>query len=140
MQRRCHASRSKKSVRLSPMVEALECRKLLSILARTTLPVHDAATARVFPAGSATLPMPWTGTEVIKAHKVVAFRIPFLVDVNLPPTCDVQQFSLETARSGRHRNANFPQSVPLATATYDQAHRTLTLTPARRPRSESTCW
>jgi hypothetical protein len=130
MQRHCHESRRTKSVRLSPTVEALECRKLLSALGRATLAVRDAGTALVLPAESATLPMPWTGTEVIKAHKVVAFRIPFLVAVNLPPTCDVQQFILETAGSGRHRNADGRQSVPLASATYDQAHRTLTLTPA----------
>jgi len=51
-------------------------------------------------------------------------------DVSLPPTGDIQQYSLETARSVRlHRNAYGPLHVPLASATYDQADQTLTLTP-----------
>ena len=52
------------------------------------------------------------------------------VDVSLPPTGDIQQYSVETARSVRlHRNAYGPLHVPLASATYDQADQILTLTP-----------
>jgi hypothetical protein len=121
MQWRCHEKRRKKSVRLSPSVEALECRKLLS--------GPEPAMPAVPDNGTATLPRPMMGTEVIKAHKVVAFHISFLVAVSLPPTGDIQQFSLETAGSKRHRNAQVLRGVPLASATYDQADRTLTLKP-----------
>ncbi len=52
------------------------------------------------------------------------------VDVSLPPTGDIQQYNVETARSVRlHRNAYGPLHVPLASATYDQADQILTLTP-----------
>ena len=61
-------------------------------------------------------------TEVIKFHKVVAFHVRFAVDVSLPPTGDIQQYSLETAGSvRRHGKAYGPLGVPLASATYDQA-------------------
>ena len=106
MPRPCHAYRSKKSVRLSPTVEALEDRKLLSM---------------VWPTG---------GIEVIKAHRVVAFQAQFAAGVSLPPTGNIQQYSLEIRAAPRlHRHAHGPQFVSLASVTVDQADRTLTLTP-----------
>jgi hypothetical protein len=135
--------RSKKSVRLSPSVEALECRKLLSGPGPGTPPaplrVLQEALRQALSGPEpgtppvpdmAVLPEPLKGTEVIKAHKVVAFHVQFPGVVNLPPTGDIQQFSLETAGSTRrHPNADGPVAVPLASATYNQANGTETLTP-----------
>ena len=119
MQRPCHAYRSKKSVRLSPSVEALECRKLLSGLGPGAPPMTGDGV--VWPTGV---------IELIKAHKVVAFRAQFAVGVSLPPTGNIQQYSLEIRGGVRlHRHAHGPQFVSLASATVDQADRTLTLTP-----------
>jgi hypothetical protein len=123
MQRHCHDGRSKKSVRLSPSVEALESRTLLSGPGPGTQPVPDN--------GMALVPRPYAATEVIEAHKVVAFQFRFAVDGSLLPTGDIQQFSLETAAGSEklHRSSSAPRGVPLASVTYDQADLTLTLTP-----------
>jgi hypothetical protein len=123
MQTHCHDGSRKKSVRLSPSVEALECRKPLSGPGPATPPVPDN--------GMAMLPRPYAATEVIEAHKVVAFRFQFATDVSLPPSGDIQQYSLETAAGSLrlHRSSSGPLGVPLASATYDQADLTLTLTP-----------
>jgi hypothetical protein len=121
MHRHCHQDGRKKRVGLSPRFEALDCRKLLSGTGAGTPALPDN--------GMAPLPRPGTGTEVIKAHKVVAFQIQFMVDVSLPPTGNLQQFSLLPVGSARvHGNAS-GTPLPIASATYDQAHRTLTLTP-----------
>jgi hypothetical protein len=122
MRRHCQEDRRKKSVRLSPSVEALECRKLLSGPGPGTPPVPDN--------GMAWLPRPLAATEVIKVHKVVVFQVRFAVDVSLPPTGDIQQYCLEPAGSVRpHLNAYGPLGVPLASVTYDQADMTLRLAP-----------
>jgi hypothetical protein len=60
----------------------------------------------------------------------VAFQIRFALDVGLPATTDTRQFSLVHVGTVRaHRTPSGPP-VALASATYDQAHWTLTLTPA----------
>ncbi len=124
MQRHCHDGRSKKSVRLSPAVEPLECRALLSGPGPGTPSVSDN--------GMALLPRPWSAIELIEAHKAVAFQFRFAGEVSMPPTADIQQFSLETAAGSEklHRSSSAPRGLPLASVTYDQADQTLTLTPA----------
>jgi hypothetical protein len=139
MRRHRHDGRKKKSVRLCPGVEALECRKLLSALgpmttsvavSATTPPVAaNATTPSVAVTATTTSPRPSTGTEVIKSHKVVAIHVKFSVDMSLALTGDTQQYSLEAAQSRRHQNIRGARTVPLASATYDEAHRTLTLKP-----------
>jgi hypothetical protein len=116
MQEHCHARRGKTSVSLSPRLEALERRKLRSELGPG--PVADYGT----------MPMPTRGTEVIHAHKVVAFRVQFATDVNPPPPVDIQEYRVEIPGSV-HRIAYDPPTLPLASATYDQSTQTLTLTP-----------
>jgi hypothetical protein len=115
----CQEDRVRKSVRLSPGFEALECRKLLSGPGPATTTV--AAISLVRPAAA---------TELLKAHKVIAFRIPLPADVSLPPTGDLQPFSLVPVRPMRVSQDVSGPAVPLASAAYDQAHQTLTLTPA----------
>ncbi len=123
MQRHCHDGRSKKSVRLSPSVEALECRIPLSGPGPGTPPVPDN--------GLLLLPRPWAAIELIEAHKAVAFQFRFAGEVSLPPTSDIQQFRLETAAGSEklHRSSSGSRGLPLASVTYDQADQTLTLTP-----------
>ena len=121
MQRHCHEGRGKNSVRLSPGVEALECRNLLSLLVPVASPAPDT--------GTATLPSPIGATEVLKGHKVVAVHVHFLVPVNLPTTGDLEQFGLVIAGSNRHGNVSAPVTVPLASATYNPAKLTVTLKP-----------
>ncbi len=138
MQRHGQKGKSKSSVRLRPGVEALECRQVLSAPVPATTPVPDTAAATTNsmaePQSQASVtpavPRPIGATEVFKAHKVVAVHLRLLMDANLPPIGDTQQFSLETAGSKRHREARGPVQVPLASATYNQANRTVTLKPA----------
>lgn len=139
MQPHCHDGRRKNGFRLCPGFEALECRKLLSGLVPMTTSVAvnattpsvavAATTTSVAVTATTTSPRQSTGTEVIKAHKVVAIHVKFSVDTSLPPTGDTQQYSLEAAQSRRHENARGLRTVSLASATYDEAHRTLTLKP-----------
>jgi hypothetical protein len=132
MQRHCHDGSRKKSVRLSPSVEALECRQLLSVgVPVAPLGLGDGMAITPAPDnGMVTLPRPFAATEVIKAHQVVAFRFRIVADEGLPPTGDVQQYSLETRKSVRlHRHDYGRLVVPLASVTYDQADSLLTLTP-----------
>jgi len=122
MRSHCQEDRARKSVRLSPSFEALECRKLLS--------GPGPATTTVAAINVAMLPRPGVGTELLKAHKVIAFQIPLAAEVSLPPTGDIQQFSLVPVLSMRLPQYASGPAHTLASAAYDQVHRTLTLTPA----------
>jgi hypothetical protein len=65
--------------------------------------------------------------EVIQAHTVVAFRITFSKNVNAAPLTDLGHYALFDQDKW---DAYGPGGVPIASAAYDRAQRTLTLTPS----------
>ena len=78
-----------------------------------------------------TPPVILQAVEVTRAHTVVAFRITFTKDVNPGPLSSLSHYALF---SKTQNNPYAGVNVPLASASYDPATRTLTLTPASHVR------